>query len=116
MEPADVSRYVDLPYFQEVRLEIDDEGDQFYTALHPELLGCRGQGATPEEAITSLREAREMYLAALVEAGLPVPQPIVLKPQRRSVRIVSVSEVLTEQVSAKTDGSTEKAPATVAVH
>lgn len=74
MEP-DVSEYLDLSWSQVVIYEVDDEGNQFYTATHPELLWCRGQGQTPEEAIVSLREARELYLQALVECDIAVPKP-----------------------------------------
>lgn len=74
MEP-DISEYPDLPWSQIVIYETDDGGNQFYTAANPELLRCRGQGQTPEEAIASLREARELYLQALVECVIEIPQP-----------------------------------------
>lgn len=72
---SDISVYLDLPWSQLVIYETDDDGNQFYTATHLELLRCRGQGKTPGEAIVSLREARELYLQALVESGIAVPEP-----------------------------------------
>lgn len=58
---------------------ITREEPGLYTATHPELLGCRGQGATPDEARADLDEAREMYLEALREAGIDPPAPMVLR-------------------------------------
>lgn len=58
---------------------IEWDGSGLYTATHPELLGCRGQGATQEEAMRDLEEARELHLKALVDAGVEPPQPIVLR-------------------------------------
>ncbi|MCU0512508.1 MAG: type II toxin-antitoxin system HicB family antitoxin [Anaerolineae bacterium] len=48
-----------------------------YVAQHPELPGCKAQGATPVEAVNNLRDARIDYLYYLLEDGLaiPVPQP-----------------------------------------
>lgn len=101
MATVDVSRYLDLPYALEVRLEIDTEGRRFYTATHPELLGCRSQGTTPDEAVEALREARELYLGALIEAGLDVPPPKVLTPQRQLRPLFPTIEVPTEKEPAK---------------
>jgi predicted RNase H-like HicB family nuclease len=46
-----------------------------YTAIHPQLLGCRGQGATAEEAMADLDVARGAYLAALARAEVEAPRP-----------------------------------------
>jgi predicted RNase H-like HicB family nuclease len=54
---------------------VDDEGNLFYVATHPELKGCTAQGETPEEAIHALEEARALYLEALQRAGIEPPPP-----------------------------------------
>ncbi len=113
MATVDVSRYVDLPYSLEVRLEIDGDGDRFYTAFHHELLGCRAQGDSPEEALASLREARQMYLAAFVEAGLEVPRPIILRPLGRIPPSFSIED---RPVRTDEDTQVQPLPAKVAVH
>ena len=51
-----------LPYTLEVVSDRTTDGDPIYTARHPELPGCMAQGATPEEAITELNDARELYI------------------------------------------------------
>lgn len=38
------------------------------------LPGCISEGATKEEAIASIREAIQGYIAALDEDGLPIPE------------------------------------------
>jgi predicted RNase H-like HicB family nuclease len=47
--------------------------DGFWIAECPSLPGCVSQGRTRDEAIASVREAIEVYVAALVGDGLPVP-------------------------------------------
>jgi predicted RNase H-like HicB family nuclease len=47
--------------------------DQYWVAECPSLPGCISQGRTREEAIDSIREAIQGYIAALEEDRLPVP-------------------------------------------
>jgi antitoxin HicB len=75
VEATRLSAAMTLPYRLEVFAERDEDGDLFYVAHHPELRGCLAQGRTPEEAVASLREARELYLQSLIEDGLEVPLP-----------------------------------------
>jgi predicted RNase H-like HicB family nuclease len=49
------------------------EEDQRYVAECPSLPGFISQGRTKEEAIISIREAIEGYIAALEQDHLPVP-------------------------------------------
>jgi predicted RNase H-like HicB family nuclease len=65
-------------YRIEMWLEIDDEGDAAWVAIHPELPGCQTQGDTPEEAVTMLREARELYLQ-----GFENPPPPLVRDYRQ---------------------------------
>ena len=45
-----------------------------YVAKCPALPGCVSQGATKREAMRNIREAIEVYVAALLEDGVPVPR------------------------------------------
>jgi len=47
--------------------------DGYWVAECPSLPGCISQGTTKEEAIASIKEAIEGYVATLKEDGLPVP-------------------------------------------
>ncbi len=48
--------------------------DGYWVAECPSLPGCISQGMTKEEALANIREAIEVYIEALVEDGLPVPE------------------------------------------
>jgi predicted RNase H-like HicB family nuclease len=48
--------------------------DGFWITECPSLPGCISQGETKEEAIANIKEAIEVYIAALEEEGLPVPE------------------------------------------
>ncbi len=48
--------------------------DGYWVAECPSLPGCISQGKTKEEALANIREAIEVYIEALVEDGLPVPE------------------------------------------
>jgi predicted RNase H-like HicB family nuclease len=48
--------------------------DGFWVAECPSLPGCISQGATKEEAVANIREAIKLYIAALKEDRLPVPE------------------------------------------
>jgi len=48
--------------------------DGYWVAGCPSLPGCVSQGSTREEAVANIREAIQVYVAALKEDGLPVPE------------------------------------------
>jgi predicted RNase H-like HicB family nuclease len=48
--------------------------DGYYVAECLSLPGCISQGKTKEEAIENIREAIQLYIEALEEDGLPVPE------------------------------------------
>jgi len=50
-------------------------GEPCFVAYNPEIPGCMAQGRTPEEAVESLVEAREMCIEGMLEYGVPVPEP-----------------------------------------
>lgn len=49
------------------------DGTPAFHAFAPALRGCDTWGHTADEAIANAREAVELYVADLVEAGEPVP-------------------------------------------
>lgn len=65
--------------------------DLVYVARHPALRGCMSHGATPDEAMDHLAEARELYLAALDQAGIPRPAPTE-SPLRTVLRMLPPAE------------------------
>ena len=48
--------------------------DGYWVAECPSLPGCLSQGRTKAEAVTNVREAIQLYVAALEADGLPVPE------------------------------------------
>jgi len=47
--------------------------DGYWVAECPSLPGCISQGKTKEEAVRNVKDAIEVYIAALEADGLPVP-------------------------------------------
>ncbi len=62
-------------YIFQVVIEEDqfEDGKQAYHARCPALKGCHTWGHTYEEALTHIREAIELYVEDLQEAGEPIP-------------------------------------------
>ena len=52
---------------------LEAEADGGYSVSVPALPGCHSQGETRDEALANVREAIELYVEALREAGDPVP-------------------------------------------
>ena len=48
--------------------------DGYWVAECPSLPGCISQGKTREYAVNNIREAIELYVAALEDDNLPVPK------------------------------------------
>ena len=48
--------------------------DGYYVAEVPSLPGCISQGKSREEALANIKEAIELYIDALQEDNLPVPE------------------------------------------
>lgn len=61
-------------------------GKLVFVASHPDLPHVFSQGDTPEEALDSLAEVREEFLADMAAAGIEVPAP-------RPVARIMISEV-----------------------
>ncbi len=73
--PESQSPRLSSAYSVAVREERLSDGTPWFVANHPDLPGCMSDGASPEEAIANLAEARAFYLATLAEDGLRVPFP-----------------------------------------
>jgi len=79
--------YENLPW--EVRIERDlrADGSVYYLARHPEfgpISGPLGTGATAEDALADLREARRGLISLMLERGDPVPEPPPVKAGARA--------------------------------
>lgn len=61
------------PYVVEVMKDKTTTGEDVFLARNPQLYGCMAQGATVEEAIANLADARLDYIEDLLEDGDPVP-------------------------------------------
>ena len=63
---------------------IHKDADSDYGVTVPDLPGCFSAGATLDEALALAREAIELHLEGLIEAGEPVPRPTSLEAHRRN--------------------------------
>jgi predicted RNase H-like HicB family nuclease len=54
---------------------LERAGDGTWSAYVPDLPGCTSFGPTREEAARNVHEAIEQHIAALTEAGEPIPEP-----------------------------------------
>jgi antitoxin HicB len=57
-----------------VRPLSDDEGGG-YLVEFPDLPGCMSDGETVEEAVANGQDAKASWIAAMTEAGRPIPAP-----------------------------------------
>ena len=55
---------------------IEKGRESSYVAYCPALKGCVSQGADKEETMSNIKEAIEVYIEALVEDGLSVPNEV----------------------------------------
>jgi len=63
------------PYIFEEYEETLPNGQTIIFVKNPELRGCMAQGATREEALRELEDARVSYIYSLLEDDLEVPAP-----------------------------------------
>jgi antitoxin HicB len=68
-----VQAYLAKPY---TRVLVPDSEEGGYIAEVLELPGCLSQGETPDEAYANLEEAMAGYIAASLDHGKPVPEPV----------------------------------------
>jgi predicted RNase H-like HicB family nuclease len=56
-----------------VALQYDPDG--YWIAEHPELPGCKADGETAQEALSSLDISRELWIESCLATGNEVPEP-----------------------------------------
>jgi predicted RNase H-like HicB family nuclease len=76
-----IKDYLTMPYAVEVQEEETTDGGHCFVAFHPELPGCMAHGDSREEALENLREAKELYISALLDRDVEVPLPKALSHQ-----------------------------------
>jgi antitoxin HicB len=67
---AKTTTRLDYPFV--VRPLTDDDGGGYLVEV-PDLPGCMSDGETPEEAIRNAADAMQCWIAAMRDAGRPVP-------------------------------------------
>ena len=77
----DLAYYEGLAWDVWIERDLRANGSVNYVARHPEfgsISGPLGTGATPEEAMADLREARRALITLMLERGdlIPEPQPV----------------------------------------
>ena len=71
---------MDVEYYKNLRYPVQltrhaDEQEEYWLAEVLDLPGCMSDGATPNEAMESLEDAKELWIAAHLEDGYEVPEP-----------------------------------------
>lgn len=95
---AEAERLASRNYRVEFERDYLSSGQVVYMARNPNLPGCKAQGATMDEAQANLDDARIDYIYALLDEGLPVPEPLQpLVEQSGNVTIINFSFGGTEQ-------------------
>ena len=74
MANKDLEYYLILPYTVTVKRGTGD-GAEYWIARVLELPHCMTHGATPEEALRDIEDAKREWLKSNLEAGLPIPEP-----------------------------------------
>ena len=74
MANKDLEYYLSLPYTITLKRGTGD-GEEYWIARVLELPHCMTHGATPEEALKDIEDAKCEWLKSNLEAGLPVPEP-----------------------------------------
>ncbi len=74
------------PYAVDLEVERLRDDSVVYVASVRELLGCRAQGATRQEAIAELDEVLTEYIESALEHGANVPGPAITRQAVRGRR------------------------------
>ena len=70
-----LDEYIQLPYRVILTHDRDADGNEGWVAEVAELPGCVSQGATPEEAAASIRDAMLGWISVGLADGQPIPEP-----------------------------------------
>jgi predicted RNase H-like HicB family nuclease len=74
MANKDMEYYMSLPYIITLKHSTGD-GEEYWIARVLELPHCMTHGATAEEALRDIEDAKHEWLKSNLEAGLPIPEP-----------------------------------------
>jgi antitoxin HicB len=75
MQNKDLKYYIELPYTITLKRGTG-EGEKYWIARVLELPHCMTHGATPEEALSDIEDAKLEWLKSNLEDGLPIPEPV----------------------------------------
>jgi predicted RNase H-like HicB family nuclease len=89
-----------------VAQEAMSDGAIAWTAVHPELFGCNATGASREEALANLAQARKVWLEVAAANGYEIPEP----HQDASI----ATEFLTDPASPRMESANIEAQVVVA--
>jgi predicted RNase H-like HicB family nuclease len=71
----DLEYYLNLNYEIKLRKLHEEEGGGWVAEI-PQFPGCMSDGATPEEALANLEDAKKCWIETCLELGRPVPEPV----------------------------------------
>jgi antitoxin HicB len=74
MANKNLEYYLQLPYTITLKRGIGG-GEEYWVARVLELPHCMTHGATPEEALRDIEDAKLEWLKSNTEAGQPIPEP-----------------------------------------
>jgi predicted RNase H-like HicB family nuclease len=74
MSKKDLEYYLHLPYTITLKRGESTEAN-YWIARVVELPHCMTHGATPEEALADIEDAKREWIESNLEDGLPVPEP-----------------------------------------
>ena len=94
MANKDLEYYLGLPYTITLKRGTGD-GGEYWIARVLELPHCMTHGATPEEALRDIEDAKREWLKSNLEAGLPIPEPAKFTGQYHLRMPPSLHEALT---------------------
>jgi antitoxin HicB len=63
--------YLSLPY----TIELTPDEDGYWFAKIPLLKGCMTNGASREEALEMIDDAKKLWLETALSLGMPIPEP-----------------------------------------
>ncbi|MBI4332070.1 MAG: type II toxin-antitoxin system HicB family antitoxin [Chloroflexi bacterium] len=74
MANKELEYYLGLPYTITLKRG-SGGGKEYWSARVLELPHCMTHGATPEEAVRDVEDAKREWIESNLEAGLPIPEP-----------------------------------------
>ncbi|MBI2856855.1 MAG: type II toxin-antitoxin system HicB family antitoxin, partial [Chloroflexi bacterium] len=96
----DLGYYLGLPYTIILKRGTGD-GEEYWIARVLELPHCMTHGASPEEALRDIEDAKREWLKSNLEADLPIPEPVKLTGQYHLRMPPSLHEALVRKDEAE---------------